>query len=66
MPLRDGFTSARAMRIRAEKLKKQPSPPVGELFVFVDECHRTQSGNLHKTIKAMLSSGVSIGFTGAP
>jgi hypothetical protein len=27
-----------------EELKKQPSPAVGELFIFVDECHRTQSG----------------------
>ena len=25
-------------------LEAQPSPTVGEVFVFVDECHRTQSG----------------------
>src|SRR2546422_8517505 len=24
----------------------------GELFVYVDECHRTQSGELHKAMKA--------------
>ena len=30
-----------------KELKAQPSQTVGELFVFVDECHRTQSGKLH-------------------
>src|ERR1700674_837747 len=48
------------------ELKKQPSPAVGELFIFVDECHRTQSGKLHKTMKALLPSAVFIGFTGTP
>jgi len=49
-----------------EELKKQPSPAVGEVFVFVDECHRTQSGKLHKTMKALLPGAVFIGFTGTP
>lgn len=49
-----------------EELKAQPSPAVGELFIFVDECHRTQSGKLHKTMKAMLPGAVFIGFTGTP
>jgi type I restriction enzyme, R subunit len=49
-----------------EELKKQPAKAVGELFVFVDECHRTQSGKLHKTMKAMLPGAVFIGFTGTP
>jgi type I restriction enzyme R subunit len=48
------------------ELKKLPSPAVGELFVFVDECHRTQSGKLHRTMKAMLPGAVFIGFTGTP
>ena len=48
------------------ELKKQPSQAVGELFVFVDECHRTQSGKLHKAMKAMLPGAVFIGFTGTP
>jgi type I restriction enzyme R subunit len=30
----------------------QPSPTVGEVFVFVDECHRTQGGKLHRLMKA--------------
>jgi type I restriction enzyme R subunit len=49
-----------------EELKQQPSPAVGELFVFVDECHRTQTGKLHKTMKALLPGAVFIGFTGTP
>jgi type I restriction enzyme, R subunit len=49
-----------------EELKKQPSQAVGELFIFVDECHRTQSGKLHKTMKALLPGAVFIGFTGTP
>ena len=34
--------------------------------MFVDECHRTQSGELHKAMKAILPSAVFIGFTGTP
>jgi type I restriction enzyme R subunit len=49
-----------------EELKSQPSKAVGELFVFVDECHRTQSGKLHRTMKAILPDAVFIGFTGTP
>lgn len=38
----------------------------GNLFVFVDECHRTQSGELHEAMKAILPNAVFIGFTGTP
>ena len=38
----------------------------GNLFVFVDECHRTQSGDLHRAMKAILPSATFIGFTGTP
>jgi type I restriction enzyme R subunit len=48
------------------ELENQPSKNVGELFVFVDECHRTQSGKLHRTMKALLPNAVFIGFTGTP
>ncbi len=37
-----------------------------EFFVFVDECHRTQSGKLHKAMKQLLPDAVLIGFTGTP
>ena len=38
----------------------------GEIFVFVDECHRTQSGKLHDALKALLPGAMLIGFTGTP
>lgn len=38
----------------------------GDLTVFVDECHRTQSGELHKAMMAILPSALFIGFTGTP
>ena len=38
----------------------------GEFFVFVDECHRTQSGKLHRAMKTLLPDAVLIGFTGTP
>lgn len=47
-------------------LAAQPSQTVGDLFVFVDECHRTQSGKLHRTMKALMPNAVFIGFTGTP
>jgi type I restriction enzyme R subunit len=49
-----------------KELEAQPSPAVGEVYVFVDECHRTQSGRLHKVMKALLPNAVFIGFTGTP
>ena len=47
-------------------LEANPKRPVGELFVFVDECHRTQSGRLNRIMKAMMPGAVFIGFTGTP
>ncbi len=47
-------------------LEAQPCLTVGEIFVFVDECHRTQSGKLHRTMKALMPNAVFIGFTGTP
>jgi len=47
-------------------LEAQPSQTVGEVFVFVDECHRTQSGKLHRVMKAMMPNAVFVGFTGTP
>ncbi len=49
-----------------KELEAQPSQTVGELFVFVDECHRTQSGKLHRVMKALMPNAVFIGFTGTP
>jgi type I restriction enzyme R subunit len=38
----------------------------GDLYVFVDECHRTQSGELHDAMKQLLPNAMFIGFTGTP
>ena len=52
-----------------EELKKSlPSGfrAKGELFVFVDECHRTQSGKLHEAMTVILPEAMFVGFTGTP
>ena len=38
----------------------------GDFVVFVDECHRTQSGLLHEAMKEILPNAIFIGFTGTP
>jgi type I restriction enzyme R subunit len=38
----------------------------GDIYVFVDECHRTQSGKLHEAMKMILPNALFIGFTGTP
>lgn len=47
-------------------MEGQPSSTVGEIFVFIDECHRTQSGKLHRAMKAMMPNAIFVGFTGTP
>ena len=37
-----------------------------KVFVFVDECHRTNSGKLHLAMKSIMPDSVFIGFTGTP
>jgi len=49
-----------------KQLEGQPSQTTGEVFVFVDECHRSQGGKLHRLMKAMMPNAVFIGFTGTP
>jgi len=38
----------------------------GDVYVFVDECHRTQSGKLHEAMTTLLPDALFIGFTGTP
>mgnify|MGYP002634575445 CR=1 FL=1 len=49
-----------------KELEENPCEVHGEIYVFVDECHRTQSGRLHKTMKAILGNPIFVGFTGTP
>jgi type I restriction enzyme R subunit len=48
------------------RLTNETCNTYGELFVFVDECHRTQSGRLHRLMKAILREAIFYGFTGTP
>src|SRR5262249_7536927 len=44
-----------------------PPPPVqGRFYVFVDECHRTQGGDMNEQMKRWLANAIFIGFTGTP
>lgn len=38
----------------------------GDMYVFIDECHRTQSGKLHDAMKKIIPNATLIGFTGTP
>ncbi|GAA8610195.1 HsdR family type I site-specific deoxyribonuclease [Helicobacter pylori] len=41
-------------------------PILKEWVVLVDECHRTQSGKLHKAMKSLLPNAIFIAFSGTP
>jgi type I restriction enzyme R subunit len=44
-----------------------PAPKVaGRFYVFVDECHRSQGGDMNRQMKRWLESAIFIGFTGTP
>ena len=44
-----------------------PPPPVnGRFYIFVDECHRTQGGDMNRQMKRWLEGAIFIGFTGTP
>ena len=47
-------------------LKGPPPPTHGRFYVFVDECHRTQGGDMNKQMKRWLEGAIFVGFTGTP
>ena len=47
-------------------MKGTPPKLTGRVYVFVDECHRTQGGDLNKQMKRWLADAIFIGFTGTP
>lgn len=47
-------------------LKGDPPRVAGRFYVFVDECHRTQGGDMNKQMKRWLGDAIFIGFTGTP
>ena len=38
----------------------------GRFYVFVDECHRTQGGDMNRQMKRWLEGAIFVGFTGTP
>ena len=48
------------------KYKNEVYSAKGDIFVFVDECHRSQAGMLHDEMKRILPNATFIGFTGTP
>lgn len=49
-----------------QKYKRSDFEAKGDIYVFVDECHRTQAGDLHEEMKRLLPNATFIGFTGTP
>jgi type I restriction enzyme R subunit len=47
-------------------LKGTPPPIHGRFYVFVDECHRTQGGDMNRQMKRWLVGALFVGFTGTP
>jgi len=47
-------------------LEGSPPPVQGRFYVFVDECHRTQGGDMNRQMKRWLESAIFVGFTGTP
>ena len=47
-------------------LEGDPPPVSGRFYVFVDECHRTQGGDMNRQMKRWLEKAIFIGFTGTP
>jgi type I restriction enzyme R subunit len=53
-------------KIDVADLEGEPPKIAGRFYVFVDECHRTQGGDMNRQMKRWLASAVFIGFTGTP
>lgn len=47
-------------------LRGDPPPVHGRFYVFVDECHRTQGGDMNRQMRRWLADAIFIGFTGTP
>lgn len=47
-------------------LKGPPPKVFGNFYILVDECHRTQGGDMNRQMKRWLQNCIFIGFTGTP
>ena len=65
--LQSGVSVITTLVHKFEKVKNQKAViRDGDIFVLVDESHRTQGGDLHKAMKKALPLACYIGFTGTP
>ena len=65
--LQSGVSVVTTLVHKFEKVKNQKVViRDGDMFVLVDESHRTQGGDLHKAMKKALPLACYIGFTGTP
>jgi type I restriction enzyme R subunit len=55
-----------ANKVSSEVQAIKDFSPKGKIIVFIDECHRTQAGELHRVMKQLLPDSLIIGFTGTP
>ena len=65
--LQSGVSVITTLVHKFEKVKNQKvAIRDGDIFVLVDESHRTQGGDIHKAMKKALPLACYIGFTGTP
>ncbi len=60
------FLCALLHKFDSSDLSGPPPPVSGQFYVFVDECHRTQGGDMNRQMKRWLEGAIFIGFTGTP
>jgi type I restriction enzyme, R subunit len=60
------FLCALIHKFDSTDLKGPPPKVHGKFYVFVDECHRTQGGDMNKQMRRWLENAIFIGFTGTP
>jgi len=64
----EGASSSDAASFIEQLKKSMPSDfaAKGDIYIFVDECHRSQAGIMHKAMKEIVPGATLIGFTGTP
>lgn len=53
-------------KIDPKDLTGQPPKTTGQFYVLVDECHRTQGGDMNHQMKRWFARGIFVGFSGTP
>ncbi|MBL0323179.1 MAG: type I restriction endonuclease subunit R [Ignavibacteria bacterium] len=53
-------------KFNPEDFDGEPPHVHGRFYVFVDECHRSQGGDMNRQMKRWLKNALFVGFTGTP